>query len=304
MKFIVGLISLFFLISCTDHAQIASLGECGGDDSSGVIIDPQPFFMGSSNSLAYGDESPVHSVFLTQKFIMDSTEVTQKEFSDIMNGAGFGVPLWSDLDGRGDNYPAYNVSWGDAVLFCNAKSKLEGLDTVYTYTGISKVRSYQTVLDSLSWTLNRNGYRLPTEAEWEYACRASSDTTQDFYWGNDTVQAKVELYSWYKNSAQISSDNGVLKRGVREVATRVPNAFGLYDMSGNVSEWCCDYFSANYYSNSPSTDPINSIKGSRGWVVRGGHWTSTPRELRSSFRDGQNSYANTLGFRTVRNWER
>ncbi|MDD5089823.1 MAG: SUMF1/EgtB/PvdO family nonheme iron enzyme, partial [Candidatus Wallbacteria bacterium] len=112
-------------------------------------------------------------------------------------------------------------------------------------------------------------FRLPTEAEWEYACRAGTDTT--YYWnGNPDVE-----YMWYdKNSGSTTHDVGTCK----------PNAWGLYDMSGNVWEWCSDWYDANYYSSSPAKDPQGPGSGS-GRVLRGGSWFFSGPNCRSAYRD-------------------
>ena len=135
------------------------------------------------------------------------------------------------------------VSWFDAVRFCNASSKLSGLDTVYNTT---------------TWTadLTKSGYRLPTEAQWEYACRAGSTT--EYWWGPDTNGLGARTW-WTYNSVD----------GTQPVATKLANAYGLYDMTGNVWQWCNDWYGA--YTAGAATDPTGASTGTCR-VLRGGSW--------------------------------
>lgn len=152
-----------------------------------------------------------------KSFQMSKYETTQKEYQLVMgvHPSGF----------TGDeNRPVETVTWFDAVLYCNARSKADGKDSVYTYT--SKVGSNPcTVLAGLAIDSLKNGYYLPTDVQWEYACRGG--TTSTYFWGNDSDDATVGQYAWY------SSNSGST---THTVGGKLPNAFGLYDMSGNVWE--------------------------------------------------------------------
>lgn len=254
------------------------------------------FSMGT-NYAGKSSEQPVHTVNFTYDFWMDTTEVTQKMFRTI---AGYSTS-WGPTYGVGDNYPAYFVNWFDAVLFCNARSRKEGRDTVYSYSSKGTVKpiigkSYYVLYD-VSIDLTKSGYRLPTEAEWEYACRGGSTT--DYYWGVDTSIITVDQYAVFEcNSFSLGSHNE--NYGTHEVASKKPNGFGLYDMIGNVVEYCNDWYGDNYYSVSLPTDPTGPESGTYR-VRRGGNWNTKISQLYSAGRTSgkPDSKGTFIGFRTV-----
>ncbi|OGJ89209.1 MAG: hypothetical protein A2268_13410 [Candidatus Raymondbacteria bacterium RifOxyA12_full_50_37] len=241
------------------------------------LITGGTFQMGSADST---NEQPIHVVTLSS-FWMDSTEVTQESYQAIF---GLNPSLFP-----GDiNRPVENVTWFDAVLYCNVRSKQAGLDTVYSYTSVTGIPGDScTDLENLAINFTKNGYRLPTEAEWEYACRAG--TTTQYYWG-----AAVDgAYAWYGANSNTTP---------HPVASTTRNARGLYDMAGNVWEWCNDWYLSTYYSGSPGSDPMGPGSGTTR-VERGGSWLGTSDYLRSAFRNDRNPGLrfNYLGFRTVCN---
>ncbi|MDZ7261792.1 MAG: SUMF1/EgtB/PvdO family nonheme iron enzyme [candidate division KSB1 bacterium] len=251
------------------------------------------------------DEQPVHTVSFTYDFWMDTTEVTQGDYHALMSATytGYSKPLWGNPYGVGENYPAYAIEWGDAALYCNARSKQDGLDTVYSYTAISGRPGDGCSLEGLSINFKANGYRLPTEAEWEYACRAG--TTTDFYWGKNfdpypataMDTAEVNSYAvWSGNSWNLSAEDANF--GTHPVATKKPNSFGLYDMSGNVYEWINDWYYE--YSSEPQIDPTGSETETYHFV-RGGSWGNGATFLRSANRQfaSPDYYIYFCGFRTV-----
>jgi formylglycine-generating enzyme required for sulfatase activity len=238
-----------------------------------VSVPAGTFQMGSTNG--YSNELPVHSVTVSA-FYIDTTEVTQADYLALM---GLNPATYTGDMRR----PVESNTWFDAVLYCNARSKRDNLDTVYSYTSVAGTPGDGcTDLGTLAIDLAKNGYRLPTEAEWEYACRAGSTT--DYYWGKNsplTTAADTAAIDsnavWYNNSM----DSTVFLRKPARVATKLPNAWGLYDMSGNVWEWCNDWLGS--YSAGNQTDPTGAATGSDR-ICRGGQWNSDGNILCSAIR--------------------
>jgi formylglycine-generating enzyme required for sulfatase activity len=232
-----------------------------------------------------GDAYPVHKVTLSAYYV-DSTEVTQGDFLNLMSyypSVNVNQPLYA-LDG---------ASWYDAALYCNTRGKKEGLDTIYSYTAVTKTGNAPngirtTNLANCVTHYERTGYRLPTEAEWEYACRGGTRTSE--YWGN----AQDSLYIWASNNAGGHSN---------AVAKKLPNAYKLYDMSGNVWEWTNTY--TIQYTADAQTDPVGPATGTNGVQLRGAAWHEAFGDIQfySACRHSEGrlggDFFNNVGFRAV-----
>ena len=263
------------------------------------------FTMGSPVTETYhqSDETE-HQVTISKAFFMGAHEVTQEQYQKIMgtNPSYFTATQTDYSSGYADtaSQPVEQVSWFDAVRFCNGLSVNQGLTQCYTNQGGSAaIADTDTV--TCDWTAT--GYRLPTEAEWEYSCRAG--TTSMYYWANVYDEAQTKLYAWFwYNCGGVGywTDPHAVKGGTQPVGTRTPNLFGLYDMSGNVWEWCWDWYDSGYYNVSPGTDPKGTDTGSYR-VLRGGSWFGySVLALRSAYRDwGAPTYRLDIGgFRVCR----
>lgn len=236
-----------------------------------VQINGGTFTMGSPSSEEGRHSEEVQHQVTVNAFYMGKYEVTQKEWRDIVGT--------SPSNFKGDNLPVEQVSWFDAVDYCIKRSVKEGLTPAYTIDGSGDNRS-------VTWNRNANGYRLPTEAEWEYACRAG--TTTPHYSGSSMDNA-----GWYSGNSENTT---------HPVGQKQANAWGLYDTHGNVNEWCWDWWVD--YENGAQTDPTGPTSGSSR-VIRGGSWGSSEQNQRSAFRDGTtpSGQHSRIGFRLARNTE-
>lgn len=200
---------------------------------------------------------PIHKVTISNSFYMGTHEVTQAQYKKI---TGKTPSIFRQRQEKNSNsssttdiLPVENVSWFDAVRFCNALSANQGLTPCYkNQKNATKIADTDTV--TCDW--NATGYRLPTEAEWEYSCRANATTT--YYWGDDSTEETINQYAWYDQNS---------KEKTHPVGKKLMNAFGLYDMSGNVEEWCWDW--SEYYSSDGQIDPKGPDSG-KYRVLRGG----------------------------------
>jgi len=249
-----------------------------------VLIKGGTFTMGSpaSETGRNINESPQHQVTVNS-FYMSKYEVTQKEYREVM-----GTDSIDEF--TGDNFPVVSIIWFDAVEYCNKRSQKERLTPAYTIEykeDPNFIVDYQRIIRTVTWNKNANGYRLPTEAEWEYACRAG--TTTAFNTGT----------SFSNNTGWYGANRG--KYLTNPVGQKSANAWGLYDMHGNASEWCWDWF--GNYSSGSQNNPSGAISGSER-VIRGGSWWSDSVEnLRSASRGKEEPHntGNNQGFRVVRN---
>lgn len=266
-----------------------------------ILIEGGVFKMGSDD---YENEQPVHEVRL-DSFYMSRFQIMVKEFKRFVEETNFqtdadkkgGVYFswtglewtlipgfnWKDSILSHDivfeyNNPVLHVSWYDAVAYCNWLSTQNGLEKVYTINE-AKITA--------RW--NAGGYRLPSEAEWEYAARGGNKSMGFTYAGSNTL----DEVGWHsKNSGRL---------GPKTVGQKQANELGLYDMSGNVWEWCWNWYGRDYYKTGPNENPQGPDKGQYR-VVRGGSWCNTPTYLRSSNRanfhvDGM---LPMIGFRVAR----
>jgi formylglycine-generating enzyme required for sulfatase activity len=202
---------------------------------------------------AKADERPQQKVKLTKNFYLGVHPVTVDEYYRVLQPAS---------RKRGDHRPITEISWMEAIKFCNQLSDAEGLRRYY--------RERRTTAEILE--LDGPGYRLPTEAEWEYACRAGGR------WQWEDLRTALDRVAWY--GANAAEKQPVQKRG--------PNPWGLYDMLGNVWEWCWDWYARDYYHNEAETDPVgpkpNIVFTATGRVIRGGSFHSPAPSLRFSAR--------------------
>lgn len=297
--FFLSLIMLLSLVACstdTNSTEEESVSEPPASSQTVaeqdipeefVLIKGGSFQMGSPDSEPWRSEDELQHTVTVSDFYMSKYELTQKEYEDITgnNPSNF----------SGENLPVENISWLDAVAYCNARSEKEGLTPVYTIDG-----------QNVSWDKSADGYRLPTEAEWEYACRAG--TTTPFYMESSPSDKDANYYGHYPYEIEdnyFSQGNLEVKPGeYRETTVSVDsfseNPYGLYNMHGNVSEWVWDYYGA--YSTDSQTDPTGPETGTLR-VYRGGGWNDFAKNMRSAYRATleQDHGSFNIGIRLVRN---
>ena len=232
------------------------------------------FIMGSDSGNA--DEAPAHKVRVTG-FLIDKFEVTHAMFAQ----AQLPNPSrWQDNPRK----PVERVRWQDAKQYCNERSLLEKLQPCYN----EKTADFDC-------DFSANGYRLPTEAEWEYACRAGADGAYDFGQAD-----KLRQYAWFAGNANSRTHPAGEKK---------PNRWGIHDLYGNVSEWCEDVYGPSYYREGSANDPHGPPSPGKDVkrVLRGGSWKSSADMCRATFRQGERTgdsdacfYTDYCGFRCVR----
>ena len=260
-----------------------------------VLVEAGTFKMGSNDG--YSDNKPVHEVTITKPFYMGKYEVTQAEY-EVYCSYGSSSP--SSSYGDGDNYPAYYVSWYYALVYCNKRSMAEGLTPCYSIDDSTNPEEWGDVPTSSNGTWNSvecdwnaDGYRLPTEAEWEYAARAGDDTVESLTYSGTSDVNELEEYAWYNDNSNSTT---------HEVGKKEANVFGLYDMSGNVLEWCWNWFTESYDTTiEGGSDPTGASAGSDR-VLRGGRLNVLSDICAVSCRNYFSPYlrGDILGFRVVR----
>ena len=252
-----------------------------------ILIQGGSFLMGSPDTENWRIDDEIQHEVIVSPFFMDPYESTQSEYVRLMgeNPSSF----------TGDDLPVESISWLDAVRYANAKSTDAGFTPVYVITE-----------DSVTWDLSADGYRLPTEAEWEYACRAG--TTTPFNTERSLSAAEANFYGHYPyeieenyfNNSVLEAKPGEYRQTTVDVGSFEPNAWGFYNMHGNVNEWCWDYYGA--YDPEAADNPVGPASGTRH-VYRGGGWNDFAKNMRSAYRaagqEDMRSY--NLGIRLVRN---
>jgi formylglycine-generating enzyme required for sulfatase activity len=255
-----------------------------------VRVQGGSFMMGSPTSEADRYSSEVRHQVRVSGFYMTKYEVSQGEYAALMgrNPSGF----------KGDQLPVENVTWYDAIEYCNKRSEREGLTPAYTIDKTRVDLNNTSNLDTSKWlvTWNRSatGYRLPTAAEWEYACRAG--TSSSFSAGSAITSDQANFNG---NFPYTANSRGSFRQTTTAVGSFAPNPWGLYDMHGNVHEWCWDWVGT--YTTANQLDPAGASMGT-GRIYRGGGWNSHAQDLRSASQDhlAPSRRATHIGFRVVR----
>ncbi|MDR2941531.1 MAG: formylglycine-generating enzyme family protein [Treponema sp.] len=270
---------LFFSITAYIFSQSAFDGM--------VYVEGGTFVMGSQLTEPGRYDNEVKHRVMVNSFYIAKYEVTQEEYQDIM---GTNPSIFTE-----GNLPVESVSWYEAIEYCNKLSEREGLIPVYKIDKLRRELNSISEYDNLRWTVTidpeADGYRLPTEAEWEYAAKGGNKNSSDYLYsgGND-----INAVAWYyKNS----------RNGSHPVGTKSPNSLGIYDMSGNVWEWCWDWYGDYYTSGVLQKNPAGASWG-QGRVLRGGSWSNSVRSVRSAVR-GYSCPSNRnmgFGFRIARSY--
>ena len=253
-------------------------------------------------------DAPVHTVSLTAYYIAKK-EVTKSEWDAVRTwGLANGYTDLAAGTGKAANHPVQTINWWDAVKWCNARSQREGLTPCY-YTDEEKTAVFRSGTSDITSAMvkwSANGYRLPTEAEWEKASRGGLAGLR-FPWGDTISHANANFYNNGGESYQAGSAGfhpSYATGGMpytSPVGSFAANGYGLFDMAGNVWEWCWDWYGSSYYTSSPPTNPTGPSGSFR--ILRGSGWGSYGTGARCGNREGFNSpnfSDSNIGFRPVR----
>ncbi len=289
---IVGVISgLIYVMNKQDENgnETNNLGSTNNAELTNdlILINGGTYLMGSPETEMQRETDEVQHEVKVSDFYIGRYEVTQKEYEEVMgdNPSNF----------EGENLPVENITWYEAIEYCNKLSEKEGLTPVYTIDG-----------ENVSWDRSANGYRLPTEAEWEYAARAG--ITTPFNTENSISDEEANYYGHYPYGIEenyftqenLETEPGQYRQTTVEVDSFSPNKWGLYNIHGNVAEWCFDYYGAYDLENTdnPSGPTTGTLR-----VNRGGGWNDYAKHLRCAYRASTtpDQKMSNIGFRVVRN---
>jgi len=294
-----NLLSIFFCLSISFGSSFAK-----GKNLAGMVHIPsksQTFIMGMDTAELFKNEPRAgwacyvgkHQVKFTYDFYMDSKLVTQGDYLKLMGNNPSGN-ITGDL-----NLPVEQVSWFDAIIYCNARSKRDGLQPVYSYKSIVNKGNHVVGMEDLTFDIKKNGYRLPTNAEYEFAERAN--TTGRYFFISDGQDANVagNDYAWSINLSGFKYEKGGIF--TTAVGSKKPNPWGIYDLIGNVFEWCNDWDAS--YVLTPEVDPVgqsSSIEGKR--IAKGGSYrTDINYHMRIAYhyKWSPETVSGEIGFRCV-----
>ncbi|HLP59563.1 MAG TPA: SUMF1/EgtB/PvdO family nonheme iron enzyme, partial [Candidatus Deferrimicrobium sp.] len=228
---LIRFVHIFLSLSIVGFISASGAGKVPGNMA---LVQGGIFQMGDNQS--YSDEEPVHNVTL-DSFFIGRYEVTQQEWMAVMGN--------NPAPYRGDDLPVQDIDWYVAIEYCNKRSRMEGLTPCYSGSG-----------DNIACNFAADGYRLPTEAEWEYAARGGLKSGHLIYSGSNNA----DEVAWYETNC---------KDSIQPVGKKKANELGIYDMSGNIWEWCWDIYEPGYYKESPAKNPQGPANAKKR-VYRGG----------------------------------